>query len=84
MLQKEVDENYRGRIFGIIEMMAMGLMPLGSLVFGILYDIVPAQIILLSCSILLVIITLTLLPYSLIKMAYPEIEEDKIMKTCVR
>ena len=77
MLQTEVDENYRGRIFGIIEMMAMGLMPVGSLVFGILYDIVPAEIILLSCSILLVIITLTLLPSSLIRMAYPEIDQEK-------
>ena len=77
MLQKEVDENYRGRIFGIIEMMALGLMPIGSLVFGILYDVVPAQVILILCSILLVIITLTLLPSSLIRSIYPELESEK-------
>ena len=77
MLQKEVDENYRGRVFGIIEMMAMGLMPIGSLVFGILYDIVPAEIILIVCSVLLVIITLVLLPPSLISMAYPELENER-------
>ena len=77
MLQKDVDENYRGRIFGIIEMMAMGLMPIGSLVFGILYDKVPAEIILVVCSVLLVIITLTLLPSSLIRMAYPELDQEK-------
>ncbi|QCR32607.1 MFS transporter [Lysinibacillus sp. SGAir0095] len=77
MLQKDVDENYRGRVFGILEMMAMGLMPIGSLVFGILYDIVSAEIILIVCSVLLVMITLVLLPSSLIRDVYPELESER-------
>ncbi|MFC7686937.1 MFS transporter [Ureibacillus sp. GCM10028918] len=81
MMQKDVDENYRGRVFGILEMMAMGLMPIGSLVFGMLYDIVPAEIILIVCSVLLVTITLVLLPPSLIKSVYPELEVDNYVKS---
>ncbi|MDN4492468.1 MFS transporter [Ureibacillus aquaedulcis] len=77
MMQKDVDENYRGRVFGILEMMAMGLMPVGSLVFGILYDVVPAEIILIVCSALLVTVTLVLLPSSLIRSVYPELEDEK-------
>ncbi|WP_235863211.1 MFS transporter [Ureibacillus sinduriensis] len=77
MMQKEVDEHYRGRVFGILEMMAMGLMPIGSLIFGILYDFVPAEIILIVCSVLLVMITLLLLPSSIIKDVYPELENER-------
>lgn len=77
MMQQEVDEHYRGRVFGILEMMAMGLMPIGSLIFGILYDLVPAEIILIVCSVLLVMITLVLLPSSIIKDVYPELEKGR-------
>lgn len=76
MMQKDVDESYRGRIFGILEMMAMGLMPIGSLIFGILYDILPAQIILLFCSASLIIITLVAIPRSLIMSIYPNLKKN--------
>lgn len=77
MMQQEVDEHYRGRVFGILEMMAMGLMPIGSLIFGILYDLVPAEIILIVCSVLLVMITLVLLPSSIIRGVYPELGKGR-------
>ncbi|RND01431.1 MFS transporter [Lysinibacillus halotolerans] len=76
MMQKDVDESYRGRIFGILEMMAMGLMPIGSLIFGILYDVLPAQIILLFCSASLIIITLVAIPRSLIMSIYPNLKKN--------
>lgn len=76
MMQKDVDESYRGRIFGILEMMAMGLMPIGSLIFGILYDYVPAQIILLFCSAALILITLVAIPRSLIVSIYPDLKKN--------
>ena len=58
LLQKEVDEAYRGRVFGILETMAMGMMPLGTLLFGLLYDLVPAHLLLFGSSLALIIITL--------------------------
>jgi len=76
MLQTVVAEEYRGRVYGILEMMALGLMPIGSLIFGVLYDTVPAEIILIVCSLVLVAITLVLLPPSLIRTAYPELSNE--------
>ena len=78
LLQKEVDENYRGRIFGILEMMAMGMMPLGTLIFGVLYDLVPAQYILIVSSITLIMIVLVFLRRSVLEMAHPELKEKRI------
>ncbi|RHW38246.1 MFS transporter [Lysinibacillus yapensis] len=78
MLQKDVEESYRGRILGLIEMMAMGFMPIGSLFFGLLYDLVAAQIVLLICSILLIVITLILLPSSFIRAIYPQNKQKSL------
>ncbi|WP_019240609.1 MULTISPECIES: MFS transporter [Bacillus] len=58
LLQKEVDEMYRGRIFGLLETMAMAMMPLGTILFGILYDFIPAEWLLITSSIFLISITL--------------------------
>ncbi|SOC37242.1 transmembrane secretion effector [Ureibacillus acetophenoni] len=80
LLQKEVDENYRGRIFGILEMMAMGMMPLGSLIFGILYDLVPAEYILIISSITLIIIVLVFLRRSVLEIAHPELKAKRMEK----
>jgi len=77
IMQKDVDEAFRGRVFGILEMMALGLMPIGSLIFGVLYDTVPAAMILIICSIFLVILTLVLLPSSFIRSIYPELKKEK-------
>lgn len=80
LLQKEVEENYRGRIFGILEMMAMGMMPLGSLIFGVLYDLIPAQYILIGSSIILVIIVLVFFRRSVLEIAHPELKEKRVAK----
>ncbi|WP_245987517.1 MFS transporter [Ureibacillus endophyticus] len=77
LIQKDVDENYRGRIYGIIEMCAMGLTPIGTLLFGLLYDVIPAQLILLTCSILLILTTLFLMPRRIIESAYPDLKSPE-------
>ena len=66
-LQNDVEENFRGRIYGIIEMFAMGLTPIGTLLFGLLYEIGSAPLILLTCSIVLILTTLFLIPKRLIE-----------------
>ncbi|MEG0384042.1 MAG: MFS transporter, partial [Solibacillus sp.] len=77
MLQTSIEEEFRGRVFGIVEMMAMSMMPLGTLIFGILYDIIPAQYILLVSGSILVLIVLTLLRRSVIEMAHPELKKQQ-------
>lgn len=73
MMQKDVDEEYRGRVFGILESMAMAMMPLGYLLFGLLYDMVPAQYVIWGSSICLVILTVYMMRPAVIKEAYPEL-----------
>lgn len=78
MLQKEIDEEYRARVFGIVEMMAMSMMPIGTLVYGILYDKIPAQYILVVSGVLLVTVALIFLRRSVIELAHPELKKDAI------
>lgn len=73
MMQKDVAEEYRGRVFGILESMAMAMMPLGYLLFGLLYDFVPAQYVIWACSICLVLLTAYMMRASILKEAYPEL-----------
>ena len=70
-----IEEEYRGRVFGIIEMMAMSAMPIGTLTFGILYDSIPAQYILLFSGTVLICIVMLLLRPSIIEMAHPELKK---------
>ncbi|RUL52172.1 MFS transporter [Lysinibacillus antri] len=76
IIQTEVEESYRGRIYGIIEMCAMALTPLGTLIFGLLYDVIPAQYILIICSIALALTIFFLMPSTFIHSIYPELKRN--------
>jgi len=78
-MQKLISEEFRGRVFGLMETMAMSLMPIGMLVYGILYDTLPATAILLSTSAIIVTITLVLLRTSVLKEAHPEFYNKEIV-----
>lgn len=77
LFQTSIEEEFRGRVFGIVEMMAMSMMPIGTLIFGVLYDIIPAQYILLVSGSILVLIVLILLRRSVIEMAHPELKKQQ-------
>lgn len=74
-MQKLISEEYRGRVFGLMETMSMSMMPLGMLVYGVLYDTLPATGILLVTSVIIVTITLVLLRPAVLKEAHPELVE---------
>lgn len=78
LMQTSIEEEYRGRVFGIIEMMAMSAMPVGTLVFGILYEFIPAQYILIVSGLILIGIVLLLLRPSILEMAHPELKNVKL------
>lgn len=78
LMQTSIEEEYRGRVFGIIEMMAMSAMPVGTLVFGILYEFIPAQYILILSGLILIGIVLLLLRQSILEMAHPELKKAKL------
>ena len=68
LLQSMVEDEYRGRVFGIVEMMAMSAMPIGTFVYGVLYDVVPAQYILLVSGGILIALVLVQLRPSIISL----------------
>lgn len=77
LMQKRIDEEYRGRVFGILETMSMALMPLGMVIFGFLYDIIPAQWVLLGSSSVLILAVVYMLRPSIMKQVHPELGETK-------
>ena len=80
MMQKMIDDDYKGRVFSILETMAMALMPLGVVIYGFLYDIFPAQWILIFSSLLLIGVVLVMARPSVVRKAHPELGQVKAMK----
>lgn len=80
MMQKRIDDDYKGRVFSILETMSVALMPLGMVIYGFLYDVFPAQFILLLSASLLIIVVLILARPSVIRNAHPELSKDKHVK----
>ncbi|MDW0110875.1 MFS transporter [Sporosarcina aquimarina] len=66
-MMKLIEDDYKGRVFSILETMAMALMPLAMVLFGFLYDILPAPWILITSSVLLIVTVFVLLRASVIR-----------------
>lgn len=61
LLQQKVEEEFLGRIFGVLSMISSSMMPLGMLVFGPLSDMIKIEWLLIGTGILMVIETLFLI-----------------------
>lgn len=77
MMQKQIDDDYKGRVFSILETMSMALMPLGMVLYGFLYDVLPAQWILIVSAALFLGVVLVLARPSIIRKAHPELGEAR-------
>ncbi|MEK5443499.1 MULTISPECIES: MFS transporter [unclassified Fredinandcohnia] len=77
MMQKMIDDDYKGRVFSILESMAVALMPLGMIIFGYLYDVLPGQYILITSAVILIGVVLVLARPSVVRKAHPELNEPK-------
>ena len=84
MMQKRIDEEYRGRVFGLLETMSLSFMPLGMVLFGFLYDVVPAQYVLIGSSVILLLAVFYMLRPSIMKQVHPELEDPAILKEPVK
>ncbi|MGE7694105.1 MFS transporter [Lysinibacillus sp. NPDC094177] len=82
-MQKVIAEEYRGRVFGLMETMAMSMMPIGMMVYGMLYDTLPAIVILPVTSAIIITLSLVLLRTSILKEAHPDFYEQKIVTESV-
>ncbi len=56
LFQKKVDADMQGRVFGLIQIVSTGIMPLGMLIFGPLGDKMPIEIQFVVCGILITIL----------------------------
>src|SRR5690606_4273814 len=79
MLQKEIDEEYKGRVFSILETMAMALAPLGMVLYGFLFDVLPAQWIMLSSAAMLIGVVLVLVRSSVLRKVHPQLNREKVV-----
>lgn len=77
-MMKLIDDDYKGRVFSILETMAMALMPLGMVLFGFLYDVLPAPWILISSSALLILTVFILLRASVIRQVTGANPEERL------
>ncbi|EKN71722.1 multidrug resistance protein [Neobacillus bataviensis LMG 21833] len=77
MMQKQIDDDFKGRVFSILETMSMALMPLGMVLYGFLYDVFPAQWILLISASLFIGVTLILARPSIVRKAHPALDRVK-------
>lgn len=79
MMQKQIDDDYKGRVFSILETMAMALMPLGMVLYGFLYDVFPAQWVLIVSAAVFLGVVLVMARPSVVRKAHPELaKENKI------
>jgi MFS transporter, DHA3 family, macrolide efflux protein len=79
MMQKTIDDDFKGRVFSLLETMAMALMPLGMVLYGFLYDVFPGQWILIVSAIILIGVVLVLARPSVIRKVHPEFDAGNAM-----
>lgn len=77
MMQKQIDDDYKGRVFSLIETAAMALMPLGMVLYGFLYDVLPGQWILNITAILLIVVVLILARPAIVRKVHPELSDGQ-------
>ena len=61
LLQQKVDQAFLGRVFGVMGMIATGMMPMGMLVFGPVADFVKIEWLLIGTGLLLIVQSLFML-----------------------
>lgn len=58
LLQEKIEEDYLGRVFGVMGMITTSMMPLGMLVFGPISDFIQIEWMLIGTGVILLIIAI--------------------------
>ena len=69
LFQKSIDDEYKGRVFSILETISMSLMPLATIIYGFLFDVLPAELLFIVSGLCLIVATLYTLRPSIINIA---------------
>ena len=60
LLQEKIEEDYLGRVFGVMGMISTSMMPLGMLIFGPIADVIRIEWLLIGTGILIFILSILL------------------------
>ncbi|MGF3104483.1 MFS transporter [Rossellomorea sp. DUT-2] len=60
LLQEKIEENYLGRVFGVMGMISTSMMPIGMLIFGPLADIIDIEWLLIGTGVLTILLSVML------------------------
>ncbi|RRJ67774.1 MFS transporter [Paenibacillus oralis] len=60
LIQEKVDENFLGRVFGVIGMISTSMMPIGMLIFGPIADVIQIEWLLIGTGLLILILSVFL------------------------
>ena len=60
LLQEKVEEEYLGRVFGVMGMISTSMMPLGMLIFGPIADFIKIEWLLVGTGIFIIILAIFL------------------------
>ena len=69
LFQKSIDDEYKGRVLSILETISMSLMPLATIIYGFLFDVLPAELLFIVSGLCLIVATLYTLRPSIINIA---------------
>ncbi|MGN8844499.1 MFS transporter [Niallia sp. HCP3S3_B10] len=72
MLQTEVEDEYKGRVFSIIRTGAQSLVPIGTILFGFLFDWLPAYWVFGFSGLFLILTSLYFARPTIVRQAYPD------------
>lgn len=81
VLQKTIDETMKGRFFGLLETFAMAISPLSFIIFGLLFDYVNPKLLLIGIGIVFIILTVILIPSSLVDKIDVYVKENDKQKS---
>lgn len=76
--QKTIDDDYKGRVFSLLETFAIALMPIGMVLFGVLFDVFPPEPIFLISAVILIGTVLYLTRTSVLVKAHPELAKKSV------
>ena len=71
-MQENVPDEYRGRVFGLIDSMVQMLVPISMALFGVLLDVIAPFYFLLLCGVVMVVMGIAMAGSSSIRTMYEQ------------
>lgn len=60
LIQEKVEEEYLGRVFGVMGMISTSMMPMGMIIFGPIADIISVEVLLVGTGLLMLVLTIVI------------------------